>query len=71
MYFVSVLQLYILLVVRSEIIKLNKECQFRFANIGSEAECTMTIEGSTNANMQQTKDSKIKRFDKRGNNARN
>ncbi|CAB3227836.1 unnamed protein product [Arctia plantaginis] len=63
MYFLSIdiglllanfaLQLYILLVVRSEIIKLSSDCQFRFANIGSEAECTMTIEGLTKENRVQ------------------
>lgn len=38
---VTVLSGYVLLLVRSEIVKLNNNCQFRFVNNAAESECTM------------------------------
>ncbi|XP_026741760.1 uncharacterized protein LOC113503849 [Trichoplusia ni] len=42
------LQTYFLLLVRSEMVKLNSNCEFRFVNNAAQAECVMTYQENRN-----------------------
>lgn len=47
MFIYIAIQVYVILLVRSEIIKLKNGCQFRFVNNINEAECTLNMEQQT------------------------